>query len=84
MADRTGIPAAAVGGYAIDEITGEVGKVEEITAAYVLLGPIGGGQSWQAEPGRVRPVTVEERLSAGVRVANARMFDPREVGGGWT
>jgi hypothetical protein len=81
MTDRTGVPVPAVGGFAIDEIAGEVGKVEEIAGAYVLLAPIGGGQPWQAEPGCVRPATVGERLSAGVKVANARMFNPREVEG---
>ncbi|MFI5805781.1 hypothetical protein [Streptomyces sp. NPDC051561] len=84
MAEALESSVPEVGGYAIDEVTGDVGRIEEITAVYVLLGPIGGGQSWQAEPGHVRPVTVGERLSAGVKVANVRMFDPREVGGGWT
>ncbi|MEV0438959.1 hypothetical protein AB0I84_09455 [Streptomyces spectabilis] len=82
MATETGPHTAPkLGAYAIDESTGHVGRVEAITSTAVQFGPIGGGPSWQAPRGRVRPATMGERQSAGVKVANARTFDPRESGG---
>ncbi|NJQ03609.1 hypothetical protein [Streptomyces zingiberis] len=35
------------------------------------LCPVGGGREWEADPGRVRPATPAERLSATLAAANA-------------
>jgi len=50
----------------------KIGKVMGFVGPYVQLRPVGGGPEWDAEPDRLRPVTVGEALSAGVSVANAR------------
>ncbi|MGW0185538.1 hypothetical protein ACWDV7_07310 [Streptomyces sp. NPDC003362] len=50
----------------------KIGKVMGFVGPYVQLRLFGGGTEWDAEPDRLRPVTAEEALSAGVSVANAR------------
>lgn len=42
-----------------------------------MLRPVGGGREWQADPALIRPATAEERLSAGVKAANARSVNGR-------
>lgn len=50
----------------------KVGKVMGFEGPYVQLRPIGGGVEWDAEPGKLRPLSLTEALSAGVAEANAR------------
>ncbi|MGX1131385.1 hypothetical protein RKD49_003575 [Streptomyces glaucescens] len=50
----------------------KIGKVMGFVGPYVQLRLVGGGTEWDAEPDKLRPVTAEEALSAGVSVANAR------------
>ncbi|MFF4985134.1 hypothetical protein ACFY3O_34455 [Streptomyces sp. NPDC001046] len=55
-----------------DPQTNRVGEYQDRTGPYVMLRPVGGGREWQADPGRIRPATPDERLSAGVRAVNDR------------
>jgi hypothetical protein len=55
-----------------DPATRKVGEYLDRSGPYAMLRPIGGGREWQADPAALRPATPEERLSAGVRVANDR------------
>nr|WP_251060379.1 hypothetical protein [Streptomyces sp. ISL-100] len=48
-----------------------IGEVMGAEGPYLHLRPLGGGREWDAEPGRVRPATAAERLSAAVAAANA-------------
>jgi hypothetical protein len=50
----------------------KIGKVMGFVGSYVQLRLVGGGTEWDAEPDKLRPVTAEEALSAGVSVVNAR------------
>ncbi|MEU8520361.1 hypothetical protein [Streptomyces sp. NBC_01216] len=60
------------GGLVYDPVARRVGEYRGPAGPYAMLRPVGGGREWQADPGRVRPATPAERLSAGVRAANAR------------
>ncbi|MER8042526.1 hypothetical protein [Streptomyces sp. NPDC094032] len=60
------------GAYLYDPAARKVGEYRGQAGPYAMLRPLGGGREWQADPERVRPATPEERLSAGVRAANAR------------
>ncbi|MFJ5308352.1 hypothetical protein [Streptomyces sp. NPDC088350] len=55
-----------------DPATSKVGEYQDSAGPYALLRPVGGGREWQADPESLRPATDQERLSAGVRAANAR------------
>ncbi|MGW0496767.1 DUF7848 domain-containing protein [Streptomyces sp. NPDC003007] len=55
-----------------DPQTHKVGEYQDRTGPYVVLRPVGGGREWQADPARIRPATLDERLSAGVRAVNDR------------
>jgi hypothetical protein len=55
-----------------DTVVKRIGRVMGFVGPYVQLRPVGGGPEWDAEPDRLRPVTVSEALSADVWVANAR------------
>lgn len=55
-----------------DPATSKVGEYQDTAGPYALLRPVGGGREWQADPASLRPATDQERLSAGVRAANAR------------
>jgi hypothetical protein len=50
----------------------KIGKVMGFEGPYVQLRPVGGGREWDAEPCKLRAVTVSEALRDGVSVANAR------------
>ncbi|MEU5130475.1 hypothetical protein [Streptomyces mobaraensis] len=54
------------GAWLTDTRRGKVGQVMEHQGPWVWLRPPGGGREWEAEPGRVRPATLEERERAGV------------------
>ncbi|MEU8757703.1 hypothetical protein [Streptomyces sp. NPDC048659] len=60
------------GAYLYDPAARKVGEYRGQAGPYAMLRPLGGGREWEADPERVRPATPEERLSAGVRAANAR------------
>ncbi|GAA2984879.1 hypothetical protein [Streptomyces fulvorobeus] len=51
---------------------GRVGEFRGVAGPYWSLRPVCGGQEWEAEPQRVRPVTPIERLSAENARQNAR------------
>ncbi|MDT9691143.1 hypothetical protein Q5762_22905 [Streptomyces sp. P9(2023)] len=55
-----------------DQVACVVGEFRGSVGPYAMLRPVGGGREWQADPRSLRPATPEERLSAGVRAANAR------------
>ncbi|MGW6567274.1 hypothetical protein [Streptomyces sp. NPDC054975] len=55
-----------------DKVACVVGEFRGSVGSYAMLRPVGGGREWQADPAALRPATPEERLSAGVRAANAR------------
>ncbi|EME98351.1 hypothetical protein J7W19_08440 [Streptomyces mobaraensis NBRC 13819 = DSM 40847] len=54
------------GAWLTDTRRGKVGQVTGHWGPKVRLRPPGGGREWEAEPGRVRPATLEERERAGV------------------
>ena len=60
------------GALLYDPATDKVGEYQDKSGPYALLRPVGGGREWQADPALLRPATDQERLSAGVRAANAR------------
>ncbi|WP_019073743.1 hypothetical protein [Streptomyces hokutonensis] len=60
------------GALLYDPATNKVGEYQDKSGPYALLRPVGGGREWQADPASLRPATDQERLSAGVRAANAR------------
>jgi hypothetical protein len=60
------------GALLYDPATDQVGEYQDKSGPYALLRPVGGGREWQADPAALRPATDQERLSAGVRAANAR------------
>jgi hypothetical protein len=55
-----------------DTATHRIGRVMGFVGTYVQLRPVEGGREWDADPSALRPVTVDEALSAEVAVANAR------------
>ncbi|MEU2930578.1 hypothetical protein ABZ636_36955 [Streptomyces sp. NPDC007251] len=55
-----------------DTAAQRIGRVMGFVGTYVQLRPLGGGREWDAAPHALRPVTVDEALSASVAVANAR------------
>jgi len=55
-----------------DPVTRKVGEYQDKAGPYAMLRPVGGGREWEADPEQIRPATAEERLSSGVKVANAR------------
>ncbi|QFQ96915.1 hypothetical protein F9278_12580 [Streptomyces phaeolivaceus] len=63
--------APRVGDLVWDGATRRVGEVKGIEGPYWQLRPVGGGREWDAS-GPLRPATADERLSAGVALANAR------------
>lgn len=62
----------AIGDTVEDTGRRKVGKVMGFEGPYVQLRPIGGGVEWDAELGKLRPLSLTEALSAGVAEANAR------------
>ncbi|MBC2878794.1 MULTISPECIES: hypothetical protein [Streptomyces] len=54
------------GAWLTDTRRGKVGQVMEHRGPRVWLRAPGGGREWEAEPGWVRPATLEERERAGV------------------
>ncbi|MFG2376428.1 hypothetical protein ACGFY9_33765 [Streptomyces sp. NPDC048504] len=78
MTNRTTTPNAAVGGapergaLMYDPVLPKVGEYQDKAGPYAMLRPVGGGREWEADPEQIRPATAEERLSAGVKAANAR------------
>lgn len=65
-------PTPGPGEWAVDTACGVVGRVREARDSIVLLEPVNGGRTWQADPEHVRRASVDDRLRAGVRDANAR------------
>lgn len=61
-----------VGDTVEDTALRRIGKVMGSEGPYVQLRPISGGREWDAEPSKLRPLTLSEALSAGVAEANAR------------
>lgn len=55
-----------------DPVTRKVGEYQGKAGPYAMLRPVGGGREWEADPVQIRPATDAERLSAGVKAANAR------------
>ncbi|MDX2692973.1 hypothetical protein PV377_17325 [Streptomyces ipomoeae] len=62
----------AVGDTVEDTASRRVGKIMGHVGPFVQLRPIGGGREWEAEPSKLRRLTLAEALSAGVAEANAR------------
>ncbi|MYR62681.1 hypothetical protein GTY54_42935 [Streptomyces sp. SID625] len=63
----------AVGALVVDTGSGDaVGEFRGVTGSRWSLRPVCGGAEWEAEPGRVRPVSDAERLRARTARANAR------------
>lgn len=60
------------GALVYDRGARKVGEFQDLAGPYAMLRPVGGGREWEADPTRLRPATPEERLSAGVKAANAR------------
>ncbi|MFJ9827033.1 hypothetical protein ACIRSU_22080 [Streptomyces sp. NPDC101160] len=60
------------GDFLYDPVSRKVGEYRGQAGPYAMLRPIGGGREWQADPGRVRPATRDERITAGVRAVNER------------
>jgi hypothetical protein len=60
------------GNMVYDPVTRKVGEYQVTAGPYAMLRPVGGGREWQADPAQIRPATVAERLSAGVKAANDR------------
>ncbi len=60
------------GSLVYDPASGKVGEYQGMGGPYALLRPLGGGREWEADPGRIRPPTLGERLSAGIKAANSR------------
>ncbi|MFZ3562908.1 hypothetical protein ACOKM5_44035 [Streptomyces sp. BH097] len=69
----TGSPYVPLRGDLVwDEASRRVGQiVDHVGPFWQLKPPHGGGREWDAR-GPLRPATQEERLSAGVALANAR------------
>lgn len=61
-----------VGDTVEDTGSRRVGRVMDLVGPFVQVRPIGGGLEWDAEPGKLRRLTLAEALSAGVAAANAR------------
>ncbi|MFG3494753.1 hypothetical protein [Streptomyces sp. NPDC047928] len=59
-----------------DQEAARVGEYRAAVGPYAMLRPVGGGREWEADPARIRPATPAERMSAGVRAANGRRYDP--------
>ncbi|MEV5437820.1 hypothetical protein AB0K80_17655 [Streptomyces sp. NPDC052682] len=55
-----------------DPESGKVGEYQGKAGPYAMLRPVGGGREWEADAGRIRPATAQERLSAEVQAANVR------------
>jgi hypothetical protein len=74
MARQAEVETAALEGGALmyDPATRKVGEYQDKAGPYVMLRPVGGGREWEADPARIRLASPEERLSAGVKAANAR------------
>lgn len=66
------MPGPALGDTVEDTVRRRVGRVMGFEGPYVQLRPIGGGREWDADPGKLRPLSLSEALSAGVAEANAR------------
>lgn len=62
----------AIGTYAVDTHTGQVGQVMGHEGPYVQLRPVGGGREWDCAPEAVRAATTIERLRAATAYENAR------------
>lgn len=60
------------GDFLYDPVARKVGEYRGQAGPYAMLRPMGGGREWQADPGRVRPATRDERITAGVRAVNER------------
>ncbi|MEU6375054.1 hypothetical protein [Streptomyces sp. NPDC046909] len=55
-----------------DPVTRKAGEFQGKAGPYVMLRPVGGGREWEVDPDQIRPATVAERLSAGVKAVNSR------------
>ncbi|WP_203615700.1 hypothetical protein [Streptomyces sp. SID13726] len=60
------------GAVVYDPASRKVGEYRDKAGPYAMLRPVGGGREWEADPAQIRPATPSERLSAGVKAANAR------------
>lgn len=60
-----------VGETVRDEATGRIGEVMGHEGRYIQLRPLLGGREWDAQPGRLRPVSATELLSARVAALNS-------------
>ncbi|MFF8599138.1 hypothetical protein ACF065_15070 [Streptomyces sp. NPDC015232] len=60
------------GDFLYDPEVRRVGEYRGAAGPYAMLRPVGGGREWQADPGRVRPATRDERITAGLRAVNGR------------
>ncbi|MCX4907307.1 hypothetical protein [Streptomyces sp. NBC_00878] len=60
------------GALVYDPVAGKVGEYRDKAGPYAMLRPVGGGREWQADPARIRPATMAERLSAEVKAVNDR------------
>lgn len=69
-AEERAVPEVGVLMY--DPVTRKVGEYQGKAGPYAMLRPVGGGREWEADPEQIRPATSSERLSAGVKAANAR------------
>lgn len=69
---HTGTPTPAVGTTVRDTTRNRVGVVMAHEGPYLQLRPLGGGREWDADAGRVQPLTRAELLSARVAETNAR------------
>ncbi|WP_443075671.1 hypothetical protein [Streptomyces sp. TRM 70351] len=70
MAEECG-GTATVGAAVRDTALDRVGRVTGYSGPYLKVQPLGGGASWEADPGRVRRLDQDELLSALVAEANA-------------
>ncbi|MER6091127.1 hypothetical protein ABT172_24625 [Streptomyces bluensis] len=61
-----------IGTYAVDTLTGRVGRVMGYEGPYVQLRPVGGGREWDCAPECLRAATTIERLRAATAYENAR------------
>jgi hypothetical protein len=65
-------PPFPVGTLVHDAIRDQVGEYRDMLGTCVYLRPVGGGREWATRPEAVRRATDAERITAGVRAANAR------------
>lgn len=59
-----------VGALVVDTATNKIGYVMGAEGPYVQVRPPGGGREWDADPGKLREPTPNERLRARVGELN--------------